>query len=84
MTDLEEAHHFIFQPILVQPKSYPCIHSIPDEIQPGLPFRRLVVAYKCPACNVRFGKKIKSNLQKHSNYILRFFLDWNTQGCLHM
>ena len=57
MTDFEESHHFPFQPILIQPKSYPSIHSIPDEIQPGLPFRRLVVGYKCPACNVRFGKK---------------------------
>ena len=82
MTDLEGSHHFPFQPILIQPKSYPCIHSIPDEIQPGLPFRRLVVGYKCPACNVRL-KKSQIKFKKHSNYILRF-LDWNTQGCLHM
>ena len=64
MTDFEESHHFPFQPILIQPKSYPSIHSIPDEIQPGLPFRRLVVGYKCPACNVSFKEKSQIKFTK--------------------
>ena len=43
----------ILKATLVQPSSGRFIHSIPDEIQPGIPSRQFIIIEKCPACGVR-------------------------------